>query len=221
MGRPQDLAAHSPGGLLDHAAQPAGEARTTASASGGQGPPPVSTDTAPTGMTSAMAPARSDDPALHPALRQMLEATALIREHRPTEWPSAAAASPDDPAARPGRGLQSDTSAPLSRVEVEAGRYQIRQQELEALHELNRRLKQLEADRDELRQGIIARLKAKGEIEPGRLEATCRETYQCRPSLTNLEELFGEGFVRDHRARIRPTRAVTLTIRERGEGGEP
>jgi hypothetical protein len=151
----------------------------------------------------------------------MIEATALIRELRPDEWPSAAAASPDDPAARPGRGLQPDASAPLPRPVVEAGRYQVRQQELEALYELNRRLKQLEADRDELRRSIIARLEARGVIEPGRLEVTCRETYQCRPFLTNLEELFGEGFVRDLRARLRPTRAVTVTIRERGEGGQP
>jgi hypothetical protein len=105
-----------------------------------------------------------------------------------------------------------------ARHEAPAGQYAIRQEELEALHALNQRQKEIDTDRAALRRGILDRLKQGGEIEPGRLRATRREADHCQPTLVNLRSLFGDEFIRDLRRRIAPRKYVTLTIWEPREG---
>jgi hypothetical protein len=67
-----DLGLNAPEGSTAPVTRPATPPWPSTATSRRQGPPPVSADTAPAGMTSAMAPVRSDDPALHPALQKMV-----------------------------------------------------------------------------------------------------------------------------------------------------
>ncbi len=61
---------------------------------------------------------------------------------------------------------------------------------------------------------ILARLQRGATIEPGRLTAERQEITQCKPTLDELERLYGGDFVLDLRERITPSRQVHLKVRE-------
>ncbi len=178
---------------------PANSARVPTAESGRQGPPPTRTDT-----TTIAAPVRAAN----------IGARALTKANRPAKWPSVGAENVDNSATRSAQQWQPDGTASLSLHEAAAETYEISQEELKVLDELNQRLEQIDRERAELRRSILDRLEKGGEIEPGRLKATRRETDQCRPTLTNLQELFGEEFIRDLRRRLPPIKFVTLRIWE-------
>ena len=212
MGQRHYLAANSQNGFLEAETRLAAPARSTTAGPGWPGPPPARTDTTTTGTMTTVVPARNASSTGHPAVQKMLEARALIEEIARSKRPPAGAAKPLDRPDRSGRPRPGDDSTPCSDREDASSDYEISQAELETYHALQQLLDEMDSQRRELRCGILDRLERGGKVEPGRFKAHRRESDQCRPTLGNLERLFGEAFVRDLRLRLPRSKWISLLV---------
>jgi hypothetical protein len=90
----------------------------------------------------------------------------------------------------------------------------ISQEELEHLDALDRKRKEIDAERKARSQSILARLEKGCPVQPGRWRVRRTVSNVCRPTFAALESFCGEDFVRDLREQLEVKTYVRLKLLE-------